>query len=92
VCNPKVSSRHGFLNSGFVKLRKLFLNSNNDQRSGFALTLAAISAKFPPITHIFGNQIWGEMLSTAQVLVGGAKYGCMFARMRIYNKYVENVR
>ena len=45
-----------------------------------------------PITHIFGNQIWGEMLSTAQVLVGGAKYGCMFAHMRIYNKYVENVR
>ncbi|HJO52413.1 MAG TPA: hypothetical protein QGF83_17250, partial [Sulfitobacter pontiacus] len=48
--------------------------------------------KIPPITHIFGNQIWGKMLSTAQVLVGGAKYGCMFTRMRIYNKCVENVR
>lgn len=56
MCNPKVSSRHGFLNSGFVKLRKLFLNSNNDRRSGFALSLAVISAKFPRSPIFLGTK------------------------------------
>ena len=56
MCNPKVSSRHGFLNSGFVKLRKLFLNFNHDRPSDFALSLSAISAKFPRSPIFLGTK------------------------------------